>query len=142
LKVYADSSFLVSLYSLDAHSSRATANVRRLSPELLLTPLSEFELTNGLQLRVFRNESSVAEISDALTELQQHVESGFYKMVGMPATVYELARRIAFKRTAIAGTRALDVLHVASAILLNAEEFWTFDNRQAKVAKAEGLQLR
>jgi predicted nucleic acid-binding protein len=36
--------------------------------------------------------------------------------------------------------RTLDSLHVASALLLKAERFWTFDERQAKLAKAEGLK--
>jgi len=142
LKVYADSSFLVSLYTLDIHSARAAAGVRRFSSGLMLTPLAELELTNALGLRVFRKELSIAEIAEAQAELQSHINEGFYNVVGMPATVYDLARRIALKRTAAIGTRTLDILHVASAVLLGADEFWTFDDRQAKVAKSEGLRLR
>jgi predicted nucleic acid-binding protein len=37
------------------------------------------------------------------------------------------------------GTRTLDTLHVASALELGASEFWTFDQRQQKLAKAVGL---
>jgi predicted nucleic acid-binding protein len=37
--------------------------------------------------------------------------------------------------------RTLDSLHVASAIEFGAKSFWTFDERQAKLAVAEGLQL-
>ena len=142
MKVYADSSFLLSLYSLDAHSARAASHVQRYSPQLLLTPLSELELANALELRIFRKESSPIETRAALAKLQEHIADGFYNIVAMPATVYDLARRIAIKRTATAGTRTLDILHVASAMLLRAEEFWTFDDRQAKVAKAEDLRLR
>jgi predicted nucleic acid-binding protein len=142
LKVYADSSFLASLYTLDSHSARAAADVLRYNPKLMLTPLAELELTNALELRVFRKELSAAMIGEARAELQNHVNEGFYDVVGMPATAYDLARRIALRRTAATGTRTLDILHVASAVLLRAEEFWTFDARQAKVAKAEGLQLR
>jgi predicted nucleic acid-binding protein len=36
--------------------------------------------------------------------------------------------------------RTLDSLHVACALQLKAEQFWTFDERQAKLAKAEGLK--
>jgi predicted nucleic acid-binding protein len=39
------------------------------------------------------------------------------------------------------GTRTLDTLHVASALELRATEFWTFDDRQAKLAKAVGLKV-
>ena len=33
------------------------------------------------------------------------------------------------------GLRTLDILHVASALLLQAERFWTFDQRQSELAK-------
>ena len=36
--------------------------------------------------------------------------------------------------------RILDTLHVACAIELKAERFWTFDERQRKLAKAAGLK--
>lgn len=141
MKVYADSSFLVSLYSLDVHSARAAAEVRRSRAEIMMTPLLELELSNALELRVFRKESSPAEVREARLELQAHISDGVYGITGMPSTVFDLARRIALKRTATAGTRTLDILHVASAVLLRAEKFWTFDQRQARIAKAEGLQL-
>ncbi len=35
----------------------------------------------------------------------------------------------------------LDTLHVASALELGAERFWTFDEQQAKLAKAAGLTV-
>jgi len=35
----------------------------------------------------------------------------------------------------------LDTLHVASALELGAERFWTFDERQAKLARAVGLKV-
>jgi len=40
------------------------------------------------------------------------------------------------------GTRTLDVLHVASALALQADTFHTFDTRQAKQAAAERLLVR
>jgi len=36
--------------------------------------------------------------------------------------------------------RTLDSLHVACALELKAERFWTFDERQAKLARVEGLK--
>ena len=37
------------------------------------------------------------------------------------------------------GARTLDSLHVACALELRAERFWTFDERQKRLARAEGL---
>jgi predicted nucleic acid-binding protein len=70
------------------------------------------------------------------------VQAGFFSAAGIPVTAYELSQRIAFRQTAATGVRTLDILHVASALLLRAEKFWTFDARQAKLAEAEGLLLR
>jgi predicted nucleic acid-binding protein len=49
----------------------------------------------------------------------------------------DLARRYGFKL----GVRTLDSLHVACALELKAERFWTFDERQAKLAKAQGMKI-
>jgi predicted nucleic acid-binding protein len=133
---------LVSLYCIDANSAKAARLVRHLDPSVLLTPLVELELTNALQLRVFRREASVAEIRAARSELLSHVSGGFFSLSAMPATVYEIAQRMALKQSALSGTRTLDILHVASAIVLRAEEFWSFDIRQGQLAQAEGLRLR
>jgi predicted nucleic acid-binding protein len=38
------------------------------------------------------------------------------------------------------GVRTLDSLHVACALELKAQRFWTFDERQARLAKAVGLK--
>jgi hypothetical protein len=38
------------------------------------------------------------------------------------------------------GVRTLDTCTVACALPLQAEQFWTFDERQAKLAKAVGLK--
>ena len=54
----------------------------------------------------------------------------------------EEARRIARLRTVTEGYRSLDILHVAAAVVSEAEEFLTFDERQRKLAQAEGLKVK
>jgi predicted nucleic acid-binding protein len=49
--------------------------------------------------------------------------------------------QMARRRTSQLGTRTLDVLHVASAVKLQADMFYTFDRNQEKLAKAEGLLI-
>jgi predicted nucleic acid-binding protein len=39
------------------------------------------------------------------------------------------------------GTRSLDILHVASAVVLGSTSFVTFDRRQAALARASGLKV-
>ncbi len=140
MKVYADSSFLVSLYSPDAHSSRAARHMARLRGELVVTVLGELELYNALELRIFRKEATAAEIRRAQDKFEEHLKGGVFSLQDMPPTTYHRARQISRKRTAILGLRTLDILHVASALLLQADRFWTFDLRQSGMASAEGLR--
>lgn len=44
------------------------------------------------------------------------------------------------RHTAKHGSRTYDVLHVASAILLGCDTFWSFDTKALKLAKLEGLR--
>jgi predicted nucleic acid-binding protein len=58
----------------------------------------------------------------------------------MPERAFERSADLARRYGAKLGVRTLDSLHVASALELKAERFWTFDERQAKLAKAVGLK--
>jgi len=57
----------------------------------------------------------------------------------MPPAAFDIAVELSQKYTVLFGTRALDVLHIAIALELQATQFWTFDDRQAKLAQAVGL---
>ena len=58
----------------------------------------------------------------------------------MPENAFELCADLARGYGPKYGMRTLDTLHVACALELKAERFWTFDERQAKLAKAAGLK--
>jgi hypothetical protein len=141
LKVYADTSFLVSLYSADANSAQATGQMARLRGEVILTVLGELELTNAFRLHVFRKEATEAETNRAQAKFEEHVRDGVFTFQPLPPAVYDRARQIARKQTAALGCRTLDILHIASALLLQADRFWTFDQRQAALARAEGMRI-
>jgi predicted nucleic acid-binding protein len=115
--------------------------VRLLNPVVLLTPLGELELTHALELRIFRKEATATAIRTAQGRIQEHVQAGFFSVQAMPMTAYERARRMARRHSAQLGVRTLDILHVACAILLEGERFLTFDQRQRKLAQAEGLRV-
>src|SRR5436190_451689 len=50
------------------------------------------------------------------------------------------AERLSALHTETLGTRSLDVLHVAAALVLGLKELLTFDARQAALARATGLR--
>jgi hypothetical protein len=53
----------------------------------------------------------------------------------------DLAAELSTEHTAALGTRTLDVLHVATAVTLEARRFVSYDDRQAALAKAVGLRV-
>ena len=53
----------------------------------------------------------------------------------------EEAERLGAIFTRTLGTRSLDILHIANALVLGIREFLTFDVRQAALAKAAGLKV-
>jgi predicted nucleic acid-binding protein len=66
--------------------------------------------------------------------------AGRWLTIGMPENAFELCGELGRRHGPKLGVRTLDSLHVACALELKAERFWTFDERQAKLAKAEGLR--
>lgn len=142
MTAYADTSFLASLYLTDVHSEPAAAIVEALAPPwFLVTEFSRFELINALWLRVFRGDLTSAASREADLVFESHVNQGLMTFRPMTAEIYSTARDLAMRWTHRFGTRALDVLHVASALTLDADSFHTFDKRQATLAKAAGLKI-
>lgn len=141
MSAYADTSFLVSLYTLDVDSPPAARLMRHAKLPVTITPLGELELANAFQLRVFRKELTAAEARASAALFRQDTENGIFEMKPLSPTAFERAKHLVRKRTAVLGTRTLDLLHVASALVLQADVFYSFDQHQLKLAKAEGLTL-
>jgi predicted nucleic acid-binding protein len=140
LIAYADTGFLVSLYGQDDHSAAATALVRS-KPVFILTALGEAEFANALELRVFRKEWTRREARSVHELFLQHQRAGVFRPEPLGSKVWEKALVLARRHSAKLGTRTLDLLHVASALTLRPDAFYTFDKRQRKLAKAERLRV-
>ena len=136
---YADTSFLVSLYVLDANSERAATLIQTAKLPILLTAFGELELTNAISLRLFRRELTVSKVKAARALVYRDLTDAVLMIKPLTPSNYERAMQMARRRTPQLGTRTLDILHVASALELNAEMFYTFDHNQARLAKTEGL---
>jgi predicted nucleic acid-binding protein len=115
--------------------------MRVIKGSIWLTAFGELELTNAFELRLFRRELTVPEITATRSAFLEDLEGGVFWLKALPVVVFEKARQIARKRTARLGTRTLDVLHVASALVLGATEFYTFDRNQNELAAMEGLRV-
>jgi predicted nucleic acid-binding protein len=60
----------------------------------------------------------------------------------VPVRAWKICSDLALQFSSALGTRTLDTLHVACALELKADRFWTFDERQARLAEAVGLDTR
>jgi predicted nucleic acid-binding protein len=139
LTIYADTSFFVSLYLTDRHTAEVE---RRLSsrPSLWMTPLHVAEWAHAVEQHVFRKAISRSEADRLLQRFQEHRIRNLWRETPLPDQAFEVCAELAHQHAARLGVRTLDTLHVASALELEAEQFWTFDDRQAKLALAVGLK--
>lgn len=141
MTAYADTSFLISLYGGDASSSKADAVVHRYRPTFIITPFGEAEFANACEFRVFLKQWTAAEAGAVRDRFLSHLGSGIFQTQELTPEVWRLAATISRRRTAKMGVRTLDVIHVATALVLKPDAFCTIDERQRKLAKAEGLRV-
>lgn len=140
MSAYADSSFIVSLYITDAHSPDARRR-QKAGPPIILTPFHRAEWAHVLAQHQFRGSLSSADARGVDLQLAADVDAGVFVESHFPQEAFELCADLARKHGAGLAMRSLDSLHVACALELNAEQFWTYDERQAKLAKAQGLKI-
>jgi predicted nucleic acid-binding protein len=141
LSVYIDSSFFVSIYLPDSHTSAALGRLAH-HPRVWLTPFHETELVHAVLQHVFRGRISSDHADRAIRDFRLDRDAGLWEVTGLPEAAFGSAIKLAHAHVARLGTRTLDSLHVAAALELKAERFWTFDERQAKLAKAAGLKVK
>ena len=139
MTVYVDSSFIVSLYVTDSHSVDSRQRVRTVS-RLWWTPLHVAEWAPAIAQHVFRRTVSFDEEREVYRQLKDDKLKGLWIETQMPENAFDLCADLARRYGPKLGVRTLDSLHVACALELKAERFWTFDERQAKLAKLEGLK--
>jgi predicted nucleic acid-binding protein len=143
LGVYADTSFLVSLYTSDSNSEEAFALSSAATAIFSITPFGEAEFVNTIELRVFRKEVSSAQAERSLQDFQRDLDArSFLEQRPIPSACFEQAFLLSRRHTRLLGTRGVDILHVAIALELKTSVFYTFDRGQAKLAKRAGLPVR
>jgi len=139
VKVYADSSVVASVYLLDVHMP-AAIQLLSARPDIWLTPFHEAEFAHVLSQGVFSGRFSQQQASRTHLSFENDRDAGFWHRVPFPVQAFEACALLARRYGARIGSRTLDALHVACAIELKAERFWTFDERQKKLAKTAGLK--
>ena len=140
--VYADTSFLVSLYVQDANTARAVVAVEAGATPLVFTPLIRHELRNALRLCVFRRQITAAQRESALHDIEADAEAGVLHITPVDwPKAFVHAEKLGRSHSEVLGTRGTGVLHVACALALRAKRFATFDERQGQLAELAGLDV-
>jgi predicted nucleic acid-binding protein len=141
LKIYLDTSFLVSLYSPDANSAAAARTMQASAGDRFVTTLGELEVINAMGLRVFRKEITDAQAQLSLRDFEHDLSNGVFQLRGLPDPVFERAGQLSRQTTARLGTRTADLLHVAAALDLGVDYLYTFDQQQRKLAQRVRLKV-
>lgn len=146
---FPDTSFLCSIYREQVHSPRADAFLETLPGPLTLSSLLvlEFRQSVRLQARLHARDATKGypkpEGSLMLRDLQADLAGKIVAIVPVDwADVHQLAERLSATYTEQGGHRLADILHVATALHLGADEFLTFDANQKLLAEAEGLRVK
>jgi len=141
LNIYVDTSFLVSLYSADANSAAVVQTLHAGAGILLLSTFAELEVVNAMGLRVFRKEISPLQAQSSLNNFKQDLRAGIFQLRPLPENVFVRAHQLSRQTTPRLGTRTADLLHVAAALELGSDWFYSFDRQQRKLAQAVKLKL-
>ena len=141
MKIYVDSSFLVSLYSADTNWTAAARTMQASTGERFVTSLGELEVVNAFELRVFRKEVSAVQAQESVADFQKDLRDGVFQLRGLSDPMFERARQLSEQASAKLGTRTADVLHVAAALELGADYLYSFDHKQRKLAQTVRLKL-
>jgi len=142
VKSYADTGFLFSLYLPETTTAAASAAFRSVKPPVPITPHGFLELQVALYLSVFRKQILETQRREVWQLIQEDLGEGIFVVTPVASSsLYEHAAKLAEKYSPTVGTRTLDLLHVAAAVILGARQMFTFDTRQRKAALGEGLTV-
>ena len=141
MKIYADTSFLVSLYSPDANSVAAARTMQGSSGDRFVSVFGELEVVNAMGLRVFRKEVSATQAQSSLNDFEKDLRAGIFQLRPLPELVCDRARQLSRQTAPKLGIRTADLLHVATALELSSDYLYTFDQQQRKLAQIVRLKL-
>lgn len=151
MRAYADTNFFTNLFLELSHHAAARALYDRHEAQpgelIPVTPLLEMEFLNALERYVFESRKGGqwrvnregAMVAAALFEDAIQAHTDFEKSALGLLAIKILFEKIAQRHTAKWGFRTYDILHVASALVLGCDMFWSFDAKAKKLAALEGL---
>lgn len=141
--IYCDSSFLASLYvTTDVFNPKARKEAAKFTHAIPYTLLNELELLNALRRGLGDGSLDQSAHDAVIRDIDADEADALLERAALnQIKLYEKARELSKKHTPALACRSLDILHVASAVVLAAQKFASFDHRQRKLAAVIGLPL-
>lgn len=138
----ADTSFLISLYGLDANTAAAETQLAATPHPIHVHMVNDFEFRNAMRLLVFRGKIAPHQQRSRTCAYEADKSAGRLVVSEVDANaVFIEAEMTSAAQTEQGGHRGYDILVVAAAKLLGAREFWSFDGKQRALAAAEGMTV-
>jgi hypothetical protein len=140
--IYCDPSFLFSLYAWDGNTGSAlkiySTDARR---PLIFTPWQRLEARNAVRLAAHKLRRAGKTVpfrpGNVFKRMDEDLAAGILKYQEPDQVeVFRLAEDLSDAFTESLGSAAVDLWHVAQAVLLGAEAFWTFDSDQRMLARS------
>jgi predicted nucleic acid-binding protein len=141
--IYPDTSFLIPMYTLEPQAPQVYRYLAEATPVLFFTPFHRLEFRTAIRVRVFRKSLTPEQLHTALRNSEEDLLNGILQHTPLVwAEALREAERLGEAHLTETGVRSGDLLHVASAVVLGAREFVTFDQRQTKLARRAGLKVK
>ena len=116
--------------------------MRTAQEPIAITALNRFEFSNALRFTAFRKSATSRETLTAIAAFEADIKAENLQFMAVDwAAVIEEANQLSSLHTVTGGHRSFDILNVASAKILAAKIFLTFDLNQRKLAKAVKLEI-
>lgn len=138
----ADTSFLFSLFGNDAHTKAAHNWIHQLQLPIVVSALNRYEFGNALRFAAFRKAISQGDALSSLAAFETDLKTGHLQSTSCDlALVLAEAARLSELHTLSGGHRSFDILHVATAKILKATIFLSFDSNQRTLATTARLRI-
>ncbi len=136
-----DTGVALKLVVAEPLSSKVLSFLTKRRAPIPVSRLIELEMETALNAMALRKQINTAQLVAAKSLLSEMVKQG--KFVAVPLSLDEIANESLLLSPLITlktGCRTLDLMHIATARLLDCREFVSSDQRQLKAAKLAGLK--
>jgi predicted nucleic acid-binding protein len=143
MNIFWDTSAVLALVLKDKHGKSAAGQALRTDVHHVTTPLVALEAENKLNALMWQKEIAREAGVRAMESLERLFASRLITVrnVKEARLIAAEGRRLIRHFSSERPHKTMDLIHVASARLLRAEGFFTYDANQSSLAKAAGFQI-